>query len=100
MLITLKLSDFSSTIGSLFQLHTEPDILLQLELLEVVKLGDRPANAGDRPESFSLLFKGPSDMALPQRIYHLNHSQLGELDIFLVPVARRADGMCYEAIFN
>lgn len=51
-------------------------------------------------QSFSILVQGPADHLMPQRIYHLSHPQLGEFDIFIVPVARQADGFVYEAVFN
>ncbi|MEM8807661.1 MAG: hypothetical protein AAGF01_16705 [Cyanobacteria bacterium P01_G01_bin.38] len=100
MLKTLTLSDFSSLIGSLFQVQDLAEANLQLELIEAVKSGNRTANPANRPEAFSLLFKGPSNLALAQRLYCLRHSQLGELGIFLVPVACHADGMQYEAVFD
>ncbi|MEO0825204.1 MAG: hypothetical protein AAFV72_14380 [Cyanobacteria bacterium J06635_1] len=100
MLKTLTLSDFSSLIGNLFQVQDMPGANLQLELMEAVKLGGRTTHTANCPEAFSLLFKGPSDLALAQRLYRLHHSQLGELGIFLVPIAHHADGMQYEAIFN
>lgn len=96
----LQFSDFSSLVGSSFHVHTQSSALLQLELVEATKIGDRPAAQNNRTESFSLLFKGPSDSVLPQKIYSLTHSQLGDLDIFLVPVKQDADGISYEAIFN
>ena len=37
---------------------------------------------------------------LPQRIYRLEHNGLGELDIFLVPIGKDADGVSYQAMFN
>ncbi|MBT9314090.1 DUF6916 family protein [Leptothoe spongobia] len=97
MLKTLTLSDFSPVVGSSFQVRTELDVSLQLELLEAVELG---AASGARSSSFSLLFKGANDIILSQRIYPMRHPDLGELSIFLVPVSREADGMRYEAIFN
>ncbi len=100
MLKTLTLSDFSPTVGSSFQVRTEPNVALELELLEAVNLGAASISSSTRSESFSLLFKGPNDVMLPQQICPMNHPELGELSIFLVPVAREADGMRYEAIFN
>ncbi|NET11235.1 MAG: hypothetical protein F6K16_42455 [Symploca sp. SIO2B6] len=110
MIKALTLSDFSPVVGSSFQLHTEPEISIQLELLEVVALRNKQSVQSERRDSnseanaqdseFSLLFKGPTDMPLPQQIYQLNHNELGELGIFLVPVACHADGMKYEAIFS
>ena len=96
----LQFSDFSSLVGSSFHVHTQSSALLQLELEEATKIGDRSAAQNKRTESFALLFKGPSARVLPQKTYSLTHSQLGNLRIFLVPVKQDADGMRYEAIFN
>jgi hypothetical protein len=100
MFETLSLSDFSPVVGSSFQVRTEPDVSLQLELLEAVKLSDIPAGFSQRSESFSLLFRGPADMMLSQQMCPLSHADLGELSVFLVPVGRDADGIQYEAVFN
>lgn len=51
-------------------------------------------------ESFTLLFRGPSDRYLPQATYRLGHAVLGQLDLFLVPVRQDAQGFDYEAVFN
>lgn len=48
---------------------------------------------------FSLLFHNP-DTSLPQRSYRLTHARLGEIDLFLVPIQRKRDGVLYEAVFN
>ena len=100
MLKTLTLSDFSPAVGSLFQVRTEPDVSLELELLEAVELNASPISSDTHTRSFSLLFSGPNDVMLPQQICPMSHSDLGELSIFLVPVAREVDGIRYEAIFN
>ena len=48
-----------------------------------------------------MLFTGPLDRSLPQRIYRMTQETLPEpLDIFIVPVARQQDGYVYEAIFG
>lgn len=49
---------------------------------------------------FSLYFLGRSDFMLPQGTYRMNHQQLGEMMIFLVPTARVDQGFRYEAVFN
>ncbi|NER47880.1 MAG: hypothetical protein F6J86_01955 [Symploca sp. SIO1B1] len=99
----LSNAQFSEYLGEPFQLHLEPELALTLELIEVTPLGRRKLGEDEqsiRQEPFSLLFRGPLEMELPQRIYPLEHSKLGRLDIFLVPVARQQDGMRYEAIFT
>jgi hypothetical protein len=49
---------------------------------------------------FSLVFRGGPDPPLQQRIYCLEHEQLGALDLFLVPLGPDAAGQRYEAVFN
>ncbi len=49
---------------------------------------------------FSLHFSGPAEPFLPQRVYPMRHEKLGVLEIFLVPIARTAEGFTYEAVFT
>ena len=48
---------------------------------------------------FSVLFHGPAEPALEQRIYELTHDEIGTFELFLVPVGRVGDGYEYEAAF-
>lgn len=50
--------------------------------------------------SFSLVFTGPPEPVLPQRIYRFDHDQLDALVIFIVPIGRDDTGVRYEAVFN
>lgn len=49
---------------------------------------------------FSLLFRNASAFLFPQRIYAMRHPRVGDIGIFLVPVARDRDGFIYQALFN
>ncbi|HEV8692576.1 MAG TPA: hypothetical protein VGQ93_00085 [Lysobacter sp.] len=49
---------------------------------------------------FSLLFRNASSFLFPQQIYRMRHPSLGEIGIFLVPVAREREGFLYQALFN
>ena len=49
---------------------------------------------------FSLLFRNTSPIMFPQKTYRMRHASIGELGIFLVPVARDRDGFLYQAVFN
>jgi hypothetical protein len=49
---------------------------------------------------FTLTFVGPMQPVLPQRIYRLEHPEVGAFDLFLVPVGPNAQGMQYEAVFT
>lgn len=70
--------------------------------LTLARLDDSMAGAGMREGgAFSLYFRGPAEPALPQAAYHLTRDGLGDVLLFLVPVARTADGGYeYEAAFN
>lgn len=51
-------------------------------------------------EPFNLLFRGPGKPYLKQQMYTLLHAELGEVDLFLVPVSQDAQGFYYEAVFG
>lgn len=56
------------------------------------------SDSGREGGSFRLEFVGPSDPVLPQAIYSFANAG-NVFDIFIVPVARDANGVRYEAIF-
>ena len=67
-----------------------------LQLVQVRKLGQTQRDGG----AFALEFILPAGTVLPQATYPLNHSALGSLAIFLVPISRTQEGVIYEAIFT
>jgi hypothetical protein len=97
MLDKLTKETFEPIKGQVFQLALGEDRHLPLELAAV--LGTGLQGLASR-EQFSLHFRGPRTPALPQRIYRLEHPQLGALDIFLVPIRSDSAGMTYEAVFT
>lgn len=101
MLDTLTLDDFAPAVGEVFVLDDRQAGRLDLELLEARTIdAGAPASGSDGTRApFSLLFRGPLEPALPQRIYRLEHEAVGALEIFIVPVARDASGVHYQAIF-
>lgn len=97
-LTDLTSDDFAPHAGSRFQLHAEGAAEpLPLELVEVTP-GGRGARRGNR--AFSLVFRGPRGLYLPQRIYRLEHDALGTIEIFLVSIAPDPQGSCFEAVFT
>jgi hypothetical protein len=66
-----------------------------LELISVSELRETP-----RQRMFSLIFRGPLEQPLEQGLCPLTHEEMGSEEMFLVPVAREADGFRYEAVFN
>jgi hypothetical protein len=99
-LSTARLSDFAGWIGTEFRAGDDGGGAIALELVEAKALTPRPG--APRPEPFSLIFRGPPDRPLDQRIRHLEHDGLGRLDLFLVPIGPESDGRgpYYQAIFN
>jgi hypothetical protein len=99
-LSTACLADFAPWVGTEFRVTTEPANAIAMELVETAPLtasGNLP-----RRQPFSLVFRGPKDRLLDQRIHTLEHNRLGRLGLFLVPIGPGADGngLYYQAIFN
>lgn len=97
MLETLTSGSFAGRIGETFRIHTGEATSLEAVLSEVT---ERSAPPGFARTPFTLLFHGPIDVVLPQRIYRVEHPALGVLEIFLVTVGPDARGMRYEAVFS
>jgi hypothetical protein len=101
MLDKLTSADFSAHLHSSFRIHADAPGPLEAELIEVAELGTPPSDQEDAPRrAFSIILRGPPDIVLPQRIYPVEHPDLGTLDLFLVPVGPDRVGMRYEAIFS
>ncbi|HZB44399.1 MAG TPA: hypothetical protein VE360_04120 [Pyrinomonadaceae bacterium] len=91
--------EFRQHLNTEFNVRLNEEQTLALKLEEVQTFPALTHSRGDM-ERFSLYFRGPADVPLPQRIYRVEHAAMGEMDIFLVPVARDADGFRYEAVFS
>ncbi len=96
MLEHLTRASFEPHLNTTFQIRREQADPLDLELVEAT---DKTPE-GFTGEQFSLIFRGPADPLLAQRIYTLEHAEMGTLTLFLVPVAQKKDGYRYEAYFN
>ena len=96
----LTADSFAPHEGTTFTLLTE-DGTAPLVLTEVVReLGVAQAAPAAR-EPFSLWFTSPTDVALPQGTYAMDHEGLGRLDLFLVPRQPAPGGPPrYEAMFS
>ena len=98
MAVALTEKEFSQHLNTRFQLKLD-DQKVELELVEVK--GYLPqAHEQTGMERFSVFFEGPGNASLPQRLYALTHEQMGEFEIFLVPISGNEKGFRYEAVFN
>ncbi|WP_134740194.1 hypothetical protein [Nocardioides sp. 503] len=95
--------DFATHVGETFHVTQSAVSGSVLSLLLVdAAVGTEaggPGPEGQERLQFSLVFGGPAAPALPQGSYALAHEELGELELFLVPIGADADGVRYEAAF-
>jgi len=89
---TLTAADFEALRGDRFRIAPGDAPPFNAQLIETTEIPHEPG--GRAP--FSLIFQGGPNPPLPQRIYAVEHDELGVIEIFLVPIA--ADR--YEAVFS
>lgn len=93
-LADLRYEHFTERVGHRFRTVLGGETV-ELEVMEAEKAaGQRADNA------FSVVFRGPHEPRLMQRMYDIEHPDLGVLSLFLVPVGHLKDGMLYEAVFT
>ncbi len=90
-----SMKDFAASLNSEFRVARSSGDAMSMRL---VKLDESGSN--DVQETFSLQFLANGNAEPKQGLYSLTHDLLGELDIFLVPVARDENGLYFEAVFN
>ena len=95
----LVFEDFADRVGEVFVVGEKEFPAIPLTLAEAEPLPPRRGPEGMRPP-FSLVFLGKDPRVLPQRLYRLEHEEMGALAIFLVPVGKDAEGVSYQAVFN
>jgi hypothetical protein len=60
---------------------------------------ESPHARPDQP-AFSLAFQSSAPERREQQIFALEHPELGQFDLFLVPIAQTEEGITYEAVVN
>lgn len=96
MLEHMTLATFTELLQSDFRILTGGDRpAVAMKLVQAEDRGSSP-----HQEQFAILFRGPLEPALGQGLYQMEQDRLGSFDMFIVPVARDAQGYQYEAIFN
>ncbi len=93
---SFTIETFAPLVGERFGIHTERSSLLEAELISAEPCGGRVAG-GRAP--YSIVFRGPSQPVLAQRIYRIEHAVLGSFELFIVPIGPDQSGMRYEAVF-
>ena len=93
--VSLTHEEFSKHANTKFQVQVDESTQVELELIEISELKLYP-----QQEEFTLEFRGPLDMLLGQGVRDFKHDQMGQFELFIVPIKQDAQGFYYEAIFN
>jgi hypothetical protein len=102
MLDRLSANDFTKYLNDTFYLSSDSEEPIEAELIEVTEIetNEVPTGSNKRRNSFSIVFSGPPQPVLPQGIRALQHTEIGPLSLFIVPIGSDKKGMRYEAVFN
>jgi hypothetical protein len=93
--------EFSRHVNTKFRVNVDAPSPIDLELVEVKGYPYKDQqNEQKGMERFSVHFYGPGNAYLPQATYKLTHDSMGEIALFLVPLAQNERGFLYEAVFN
>ena len=93
----LTLEHFSGCVNEPFATQLD-GVSLEFVLVEARPIETKASNAVRRP--FSWLFRNSAAVLFPQKIYPMHHARVGEVGIFLVPIAYEKAGFLYQAVFN
>lgn len=94
---------FLQCINESFDVHSDSGVSTELVLRKVAASNHNQFDTSQQVNSsFSLIFEGKMENFFPQGMYKFLHTQLGEFDIFIVPIGPEPGNnqMRYEAIFN
>jgi hypothetical protein len=92
---SLTHDEFSKNVNTKFQVENEENIPVELELIEISELKLHP-----RQVEFSLEFRSPLNMFLSQGVHNFKHDQMGQFELFIVPIKQDEQGFYYQAVFN
>jgi hypothetical protein len=95
----LMLEDFAGCVNETF-VTSLASMNLEFVLVEAAPLPQSGAPRTAARAPFSLLFRNTATVLFPQQIYPMRHPRLGEVGIFLVPIAQERAGFLYQAVFN
>ena len=87
--------EFARQVNTMFQIQSAEGPDVDLDLIEVSDLKLHP-----QQEEFTIVFRGPLNAFLDQGIRAVTHEQMGQFEIFLVPIRQDQHGFYYEAVFN
>jgi hypothetical protein len=93
----LTLEHFAGCVNETFAAEFD-GMQMEFVLVEARPLPQTRVETARAP--FSLLFRNGAPIVFPQQIYPMRHARVGEVGIFLVPIAQERAGFLYQAVFN
>lgn len=93
----LTLEHFAGCVNETFSAEYDG---MQMEFVLVEARPLPQSQGGSARAPFSLLFRNGAPIVFPQKIYPLRHARVGEVGVFLVPIAQERAGFLYQAVFN
>jgi hypothetical protein len=97
--MTLSKQSFENIVNNVFTIFFEIDNSIVSELIEVKSINSHTLAEG-QAEPFSLVFQAIDDRVFEQNTFQVKHTELGELELFLVPIGADEKGVRYEAVFT
>ena len=92
---SLTHEEFSKNTNTKFQVQADENTQVELELIAISELKVHP-----QQEEFTIRFRGPLNMFLGQGVRNFTHDQMGQFELFIVPIKQDEQGFYYEAVFN
>lgn len=86
---------FTKLLETKFQTQFDETRSVELKLIEVSEMKLYPGQ-----EQFAIVLLGPSDSFLGQGTRSFTHDQIGQFEMFIVPIKQDEQGFHYEAVFN
>jgi len=83
-------------VGSIFHTPGPQNEPIELKLTAVARVMERVRSKKLNRQPFSMYFEGPPDVFFRQQTYPLTHPDLGEVNIFIVPLGKTEN----EAVFT
>jgi len=94
----LTYEDFAPYINQIFKMILSEEESAELELIEAEITG--ASHLKDFRDNFWLQFRDATGIERSQNTYELEHPKKGSIPVFLIPYAKDAKGMYYQAVFS
>ncbi len=92
---SLQHEDFAAQLDTEFRVRIDEANAVNLILATVSDLKLSPIQ-----EQFSIVFRGPLEVFLGQGGRQFEHDEMGQFNLFIVPINKDDNGFYYEAVFN